>query len=211
MVISPERIYLAGKIGPHDWRHQIVIGLRDKGLNSVSPETDDEPWPVFERAILGEHSFTGPHFIACDHSCGHGPSSHGTGAGKVTGCFDSPSRATVLRRCFEAIRRSTFVFVWLDQPDVYGTLVEVGYAVGHDTPVVIAHPEVPRPTYHVNTGYAGEDPDPRDHFTSDFWFAFEAAQHVISDATSPADGLQKALRARGHHQTVWQRLAADDT
>lgn len=63
------KIYLAGKIGKHDWRHSIVKGLGT--IEGIRFQTHEETgghggsigdWPVLERAVFGVHDYVGPFF-----------------------------------------------------------------------------------------------------------------------------------------------------
>ena len=69
-----------------------------------------------------------PFFVGCDHGCAHGPSTHGSG---VAGCTQTATtRSEVARRCREGIDRADHVFAWLADLTAYGTLFEIGLAVG---------------------------------------------------------------------------------
>lgn len=126
-------VYLAGKIRKHCWRHQLISGIRDHSWA-------DGP--------LKQNSFTyiGPFFIGCDHGCFHNKNSHGNVAirgdnlcpGRDSNAeFDSP-HLEVATLCLEAIVKADLVFCYVDAADCYGTLVEIGYALAHDVPLVVA-------------------------------------------------------------------------
>jgi very-short-patch-repair endonuclease len=129
-------IYLAGKIAYDDWRHRVVSGLRE--ANSKLYDFDDRYyWPILENSILGEHNYTGPFFISCDHGCFHKPHSHGYGPG----CSGEKSHADnpqVNNLCKEAIDKSDLIFAWIDAPDAYGSIFELGYAVAKGIPIFLA-------------------------------------------------------------------------
>jgi hypothetical protein len=153
------KIYLAGKVGQNDWRHDLVPGLRGLGdLYESIPNV--ERFPVLEGAVLGKHDYTGPYFVSCDHSCYHGRTSHGVGAWNdgesevefadegaeewddYRGCGpDGPHRDRVVALCLDAIRRSDLVFAWIDRDDCFGTLAELGYARAYGRTVWIAGPK----------------------------------------------------------------------
>lgn len=133
-----ERIYLAGKIAKLDWRHRLVVGLRDWVTNpeqAYNPEHAE--WPILHGAIDG-HDYTGPYFFEDDSAKAHSPGSHGNAIEHIEnygGHFrgkDDPLndgwRETVAARCCVAIRRSTVLFAWIDSLTAYGTFAEVGYA-----------------------------------------------------------------------------------
>ena len=80
----PMKIYLAGKIGKNDWRHDIVgTCLSDACSDFYAYGRQDETaqiameWPVLPKAIFAEYDYTGPYFVACDHGCFHGIGTHG--------------------------------------------------------------------------------------------------------------------------------------
>lgn len=156
------KVYLAGKISKGDWRQGVVSGLDGYGDQA----SGDSPWPVLKSAICGEHDYTGPYFIGCDHGCFHGADTHGVGAYggllEATGvdqapgahCSGIPSqRKDVRANCMKAIAESDVVFAWLDSLDAFGTLVEIGAAHALNKTIIIAGPAV----YH------------------DLWFAYECA------------------------------------
>ena len=63
------KIYLAGKIGFRDWRHDVVDGLCNADLETH----------VIKRAIRSRHDYVGPFFIDGQHGSGHGEGTHGAG------------------------------------------------------------------------------------------------------------------------------------
>lgn len=126
-------VYLAGKIRKHCWRHQLISGLRDHSWG-------DGP--------LQQNSFNyiGPFFIGCDHGCFHNKNSHGNVAIRgdnlcpgrdLNAEFDAP-HLEVATLCLEALDKADLVFCYVDAADCYGTLVEIGYALAHDVPLVVA-------------------------------------------------------------------------
>lgn len=123
-------VYLAGKVAKNDWRHEAVPDLR--GALGYGPEVGPE-MPEGEFFVLGTGvRYSGPFFVGCDHGCAHGPSTHGSGVGpeSIT-CSQTPTtRSDVVRRCREGIERADHVFAWLDDLTAYGTLFEIGLAVG---------------------------------------------------------------------------------
>lgn len=125
------KIYLAGKIAWNDYRHGLIPCLRDvDGDNYLS--TDSE-WPILERVIFGRHDYVGPYAIGCDHGCYHGPNTHGYGIG----CGGKPTQI-VSTLCKKAIDISDIVFAWIDAPDAYGTIFEIGYAIAKGKNVFLA-------------------------------------------------------------------------
>lgn len=150
------RIYLAGKISKWCWRHKIVRELR-----SVSHDAEGKSFGEISlrNAVIGRHDYAGPFFISCDHGCSHKSGFHGV---KETECTEvearNSGRNAAYKNCLQNIRNSTVVFAWLDEPDAYGTIFEIGYASALNKPIVIGTP------------YGGRD---------DMWFAMhDAFLHV---------------------------------
>jgi len=151
------RVYLAGKIRKHCWRHSLVSGLREHTW-------DDGVLPQ------GEFDYIGPFFVGCDHGCFHGTDSHGAfpgcGAGACPGLDDvstiHASHQEVSTLCLLAITRADLMFCYIDSTDCFGTLVEIGYALAHQIPFVIA----------IAPGLAESG-------NNDFWFPCIKAHRVI--------------------------------
>ena len=153
-------IYLAGKIRKHCWRHGLVSGLRDHSWNDgVLQEVD--------------FAYVGPFFVGCDHGCFHNKNSHGAVA--IRGVNACPSRDVqaefdgahleVANLCLGAVTKADMLFCYIDSKDCFGTLVEIGYALAHNVPVVIAFAQ----------GVASEA-------DNDFWFGCVKAQWIIYEA-----------------------------
>ncbi|WP_139164211.1 nucleoside 2-deoxyribosyltransferase domain-containing protein [Arthrobacter sp. ok362] len=77
-----------------------------------------------------------------------------------------------VRLCTQALEESDVVFVWLDAPDAYGTLVELGYAKALGKRIIVAHP----PQTLIRTDETGGDLEERD----DMWFAYSIADVEIA-------------------------------
>jgi len=129
-------IYLAGKVGYKDWRHTIVDGLENANQDF---NTDDyiEDWHVMNGAIYGEHNYTGPFFIR-GHST-HGDNTHGCDLyGHNIEDHGGNQRNAVPRLCRTAIDRSDVVFCWMDDLTAYGSIFELGYAMGKGKQIFLA-------------------------------------------------------------------------
>ena len=129
-------IYLAGKVGYKDWRHTIVDGLENANQDF---NTDDyiEDWHVMNGAIYGEHNYTGPFFIR-GHST-HGDNTHGCDLyGHNIEGHGGNQRNAVPRLCRTAIDRSDVVFCWMDDLTAYGSIFELGYAMGKGKQIFLA-------------------------------------------------------------------------
>ena len=154
-------IYLAGKIRKHCWRHRLVSGLRDHSWSDGALPQDD-------------FVYVGPFFVGCDHGCFHNKNSHGAIAIRgVNACmgrgvhadFDYP-HLEVANLCLSAVTKADLLFCHIDSDDCYGTLVEIGYALAHNVPVVVTFAPGIASAVH-----------------NDFWFACEKARRVIYDVS----------------------------
>jgi hypothetical protein len=114
MLSEKPHVYLAGKITKHGWRKELVPNLR--GLRFGQP------------VDCGSYIFNGPFFIACDHGCGHEPGAHGVNATRCTIPLGAPTRWTVPSLCHQWIAQSDLLFAWIDAPDCFNTLIEIGWA-----------------------------------------------------------------------------------
>ncbi|MEV1088015.1 DUF559 domain-containing protein [Streptomyces microflavus] len=177
-------IYLAGKIGKDDWRHELTgWALRHAWQDDSDGETL-EAWPVLKRSILDTFDYVGPYFISDDHGCGHGDGTHGCGTDGRLLCSpdeDFPKRPQVRDLCLAAIDAADIVFAWLDDVTAYGTLVEIGYAKGRSKPVVVAAPRL-----------SNADPHRAGELSNEMWFAFSCATHTLA-APSPREALQQVV------------------
>lgn len=180
------KIYLAGKIGKNDWRHDLVKEVYPSqgrswtlGLREIwnTYDTSDDPWPIIPQGVLKRWDYVGPYFLGCDHGCAHGPGSHGVAATTWGDCAgDKLHKDETVGRCLKAIDAADVVFAWLDDPTAYGTLAELGYAVARGKRVIIAHP-------------SGFDP-------AEFWFVMQMADLVVSRSTA-AEALEHAAKWYG--------------
>lgn len=206
------KIYLAGKIAKNDWRHDIVNDLR--GAGDVHSEIEsynlgDKCWPILRQSILGKHDYVGPYFVACDHGCYHGDSSHGVGVGEDvrerieyakqwseyeahgypvgiddqgfyvdlpggSGCGTSLDAGVTVDLCNKAIGFCDLLFAWIQSPDCYGTLAEIGYAKALGKKIWIA----------------GAERFP------DLWFAYTLADKTLFNVHGAADALCKMFGDR---------------
>ncbi|MFB7333593.1 DUF559 domain-containing protein [Streptomyces adustus] len=184
-------IYLAGKIGPHDWREHIVPRIQEAwgdAYRSQDWSEDDAEWPVLSNGAIGQFDYTGPYFVdTCSHSdAGCGQSEHRAGS-ECEG--DYGNRSITLQRCLKAIDQADIIFAWLYDLTAYGTLAEIGYAKGRGKTVIVASPENPGLEYcsHENT----EDEIARHSLNMrDLWFAFALADTVIK-ASTPLEALKQ--------------------
>jgi hypothetical protein len=153
------RVYLAGKVEKHCWRHALVRDLRSgPGFDGIYPPDKGVPvnyrWPVMEGAVLGGWDYVGPYFTSCDHGCAHSEPHGFATEGNCGDFYGDP--VLVQRLCLEAIDRADVVFAWITGKDCYGTLIELGYAVAREKEVFIAGPRRFR----------------------DLWFVYECARRI---------------------------------
>ena len=154
------KIYLAGKVEQNCWRHKIVDGLRGKDWN-------DGPLPCAIHIDGESFDYTGPFFVSCDHGCYHGPGTHGCLGNNAVeeidgeeietdytsdciewlghrglvdnhGCRCGDGQSFVVNKCLAAIDDSDVVMAWIDSTDCYGTLCEIGFAIGKYKEVWVA-------------------------------------------------------------------------
>lgn len=137
-------VYLAGKITKNDWRNSIVKELRGHVFD-VHAIYSTQPADTY----IDNMYVTGPFFISCDHGCYHGHDSHGVGAyspgqyddvddGYTGGCSgNGVPKSLVPSVCMKQIEESNFVFAYIDSETCYGTLLEIGYAIGRGIPVSV--------------------------------------------------------------------------
>lgn len=117
------RVYLAGKISPNCWRHDLVPNLRGS-LWSDGP------------LDCGGWRYTGPFFVACDHQCAHGVGRHGAGP---DGCGEGESftRSAVFDANIRSINQSDALVAYLTSYDCIGTVYEIAYAQEHRVPTIL--------------------------------------------------------------------------
>lgn len=156
---SGPRVFIAGKIRRYCFRHDLVPGLRSGWDGKVALQCDG-------------FTYVGPFMDACDHGCRHGPGSHGVLGVLGAGCGGvEASRSEVYQRNIFGVQIADLVVAYIDEPDCYGTLVEVGYAAALGKPyVVLFAPGIDVP---------------------DFWYAQQAqaklrAPHVVCRKTLPS-------------------------
>ena len=111
------KIYLAGKIGHTDWRHQIVPDLKEIGESNSWHEVVELP------TISPSWMCTGPFFVGCDHGCAHGQSGHAVNTCMSYNGF-YVSAKDIFQKCLLGIHRSDVFFCYLgpDAGTAYGTL-----------------------------------------------------------------------------------------
>lgn len=137
------RVYLCGPIGKNGWRNVLVPDLsgafaegehhRQLARYDVVTEL-----PTITPGIV----CVGPWFIACDHGCAHGRSTHGTEGG---GCLeDGLGRQNQSGEVFDVnlkrLRRADAVFAYFDREEAYGSAFELGVAHALGKPIYVGFP-----------------------------------------------------------------------
>lgn len=120
------RVYLAGKIGKNDWRHDLISNLHGHLWADGDIETDN-------------CTYVGPYFVSCDHGCFHSKDTHGAVG---SGCFGNDHEFTkqeVFLNNTEVLYTADLVFAYITATDCYGTMMEIGSAYALDIPIVIAY------------------------------------------------------------------------
>lgn len=111
IVKSKPTVYAAGKIGPYDWRHSLVPGLRNARGKSLDFET---------------FTYIGPFFASDDHRSTHGPTCHGNCTGALG---ELPiTKPQLFARNNAAIRQADLIVAFIDAYDCIGTICEISYA-----------------------------------------------------------------------------------
>lgn len=151
-----------------------------------------QDWPCIPHVILGTHDYTGPYrqvITGYDESenCGY---FHGVATIGSHGYMDTGDREVVVERCKKAIDDSDMVFCYLNTPDCFGSMVEIGYAAAQNKFIAIA----------VDDGDGGlsEQGD-------DVWFALTLVQHTdYFRAGNEKDFLRNSLLNAISKRSAWQ-------
>lgn len=163
-------VYLAGKVYARCWRHKLVSGLRSASDGNWEP-LEDGLTCASANGVQYSFNYAGPFFTSCDHGCCHADNQHGNGPGCIGG-HSPDNRWETYQKCRNAIDECDYLLAWIDTTDCYGTLVEIGMAVGIDRPVIVGTP-------------IGFD-------WSDLWFATYSGVH-LTECKSPVEFANKTL------------------
>lgn len=142
------KIFLAGKVDTDSgaWRDGIVGKSWSEAFQDHVPrwqlyfskhdfddhrEISSGSWPVsVNRFVLGLHEYVGPYrttYIGVDSK--YSGFAHGNERPGGHGVLDSGEQVHIVRECHQAIERSDMVFAYINTPDCFGTLAEIGLAV----------------------------------------------------------------------------------
>jgi hypothetical protein len=182
------KVYLAGKVDAKygAWR-DAILGTRDEwvsgkqisyprwvlylndrgGLDWNQDDAVVLPWRGLDRGVFGTHEYVGPYRQVYGDDGSNTGYFHGVESfGQHGMVMDELMAGRVVERCRTAIAASDIVFGYINSPDAYGTLAELGYAVGLGKFVsILVHPCAPF------------EPESIDGYAWDFWFLREFATH----------------------------------
>ena len=155
-------VYLAGSITGTTWRDEIVDGWSYENHSPLYSGGVGEDWNVLHDVVRTNRRcklhLTGPFWYA--PAGGHGWcaaanrwSDNIVHANSNTvdnhGCLDFIERMGIYHRIWNALECTDLMFCWIDKPECYGTLVEVGLFAGRrfsrsgSKPIVIySHPSI---------------------------------------------------------------------
>jgi hypothetical protein len=150
------KVYLAGKVDAKygAWREAIVgrfPGRWDdtqKAMVSNGPRwrverpyvNDDDllyypdGWPELDRAVLGLHTYVGPYRAEWWPKVDGKTTGdwHGSIIRGSHGMADDPTiERQIVQCCRRAIYNADLVFAYINSPDAYGTIAEIGYAAAY--------------------------------------------------------------------------------
>lgn len=123
-IITKPMIYLGGKIGKNDWRHDLIPGLRERTWSGG---------PI----ITPTYQYGGPFFVSCSHGCLHGPNQHGA-IGREDCCESILTRQQVIENNRTAIAKADLILAYITATDCHGTLFELGYASALAKRIIVA-------------------------------------------------------------------------
>lgn len=146
-------VFLSGKIDPRlgEWRDFLIATdydyktrrqLQSWRLRPKQPELMYEresappAWPTTPNNwVLGIHNYVGPYRIdpegldgILDADPEHWGTFHGTVWTGQHGMIDDGMAHHIVASCCAALRRADIVFAYINSPDCFGTLVEIGFA-----------------------------------------------------------------------------------
>ena len=196
------RVYLAGKVGQCNYRSH--LGIKGRAMSQAN--------------VLHYHNrhpfvYSGPLIPSCDHGCWHyffeGMPGYDCGFltdGEEHIAIEDNSYAAIVGSTISQIQSSDLLFAWFDSYDAYGTIAEIGIAVGNNIPVYIGFQETVFPKEE------GEPPmdwdTAKEHLVGrELWYVAELA-HQTCISSDPASAFTRALRsfALGKNIPSWKHF-----
>jgi hypothetical protein len=198
------KVYCAGRIESR--AKQTKKGYRWGLVNTILLDDSRLAKAPLTRFSIGKIPFiyTGPYTLADDHrgshlphlfddknkeNLGYGTRSHGSAL--YIDSFNTKesninARHTFLR-ALDGIKQCDVLFVWIDDMEAYGTLIEIGFAKALGKHIVLATPPLEKTTAN----------DPANPF-GELWFAFKSANELVhgdnANACFESWALRNALR-----------------
>lgn len=141
------RVFLSGKVDERygAWRDHL-LGVSHQGRTNNGKWVveayprwvvyEDEPtgavlpWPKLPKVILNDHTYVGPYrqVVKKESDWRHDGYFHGVTAIGSHGMIYGDVFDQVVARCRGALQDADFVFAYINSPDAYGTIAEIGYA-----------------------------------------------------------------------------------
>lgn len=197
-LLRKPRLYLAGKISRSGWRDDLLNGRCGYSQSRAHFAVDARGQALhvrdpYHEVDCGDFAYVGPFFEDFGHGAAHGPGTHGAIAGYLEDDLTTVSvkersdalaelkvrRGFVFNSNMSAIERADAIFAYVNEPDCFGTLVELGHAFALAKPIFIC----------VGPNLAGAEKD-------DLWFALQAATRVSEWPVDVAfRGLVKSIAA----------------
>lgn len=202
------KVYLAGKITDSDWRSELLsepLTLTHDPFPNINDQHYDASdsfnnphgytvarvrrWKTLKGVISGGFDYVGPFFTNMEHA-GRTPDTHGNSfpifnniqeIGWEHGGDDVFGQQVVTQLCLDAINRADVVFAWIDRPDIYGTIAEIGYARGIGKPVWIGFK---RYTDYYEDGEINDE----------LWFVRELADDRVAYSETPLKAWEWCLK-----------------
>ncbi|HIG41220.1 MAG TPA: hypothetical protein EYQ14_11860 [Gammaproteobacteria bacterium] len=187
------KLYLAGRIEKRD--QQLKKGYRWGLVNARNLDYPEASDPVLESTYHTSFSvddialiYTGPYTLGDDHGSSHQPfsvkprenhcwnngygsRSHGSAPIAYID-YDTEevdrNASSTFKRAMNGIAACDVFFVWLDDMEAFGTLVEIGYAKAAGKHIVLAVPPMTELTANNPANSRGE-----------LWFAHQAANEIV--------------------------------
>jgi hypothetical protein len=177
------KIFIGGPLGHHNFREE--LGLVDRKVSELNPKIQIND-SVF--------TYVGPIVPSCDHGCWHAILSTGGDAAddgsidakgyQIHLHLDNPSR--IVAANFSQIDIADMCFFWFPDKTSYGSLVELGYAVGKGKPVYAGFSSVAFP-FEISTEPHPENTEWEEYKESlpghELWYAGMSAKQVYRTAT----------------------------